>query len=223
MSRLYFIGAEDVRKPDSVRVHRSLLRDSPSCSVLVFAWNAPPSEKSNLWIDIYWRFFLDGGAADVQFADFDSPTRQISEQFSVSDLLYCPGGDARILGAHIRIKKPASAIKAFEGLVAGNSAGAMVMSRRAIFLRGQDGEPQISAGEGLALADINVSVYCGAADRLVAGTSPDDDLAALSEKMDTEIHAIPESSAVLIEGSAVSYCGDVFVFRDGRRLRIDTT
>ena len=99
----------------------------------------------------------------------------------------------------------------------------MVMSRRAIFLRGQDGEPQISVGEGLALADITVSVHYGTADRLVAGASPDDDLAALSERMDTEIHAIPESSAVVIEGGAVSYCGDVFVFRNGHRLQIGTT
>ena len=116
MSRLYFIGGEDVRRPDSVRVHRLLLRDSSSCSILVFPWTAPPSEKSNLWMDIYQRFFLDAGAANVQFADVDSPTRQISEQISVSDLLYFPGGDPRILGDHIRTKNLASPIRAFEGL-----------------------------------------------------------------------------------------------------------
>ncbi len=223
MSKLYFIGGEDVRKPNSVCVHKSLLSDSPSCSVLVFPWTAPPSEKSNLWMDTYRRFFLDSGADDVKFADLGWSTRQISEQIGISDLLYFPGGDARLLSGHIRAKKLASPIKGFEGIVAGNSAGAMLMSRRAIFLRGQDGEPQLSVGEGLALADITVSVHYGAADRLMAGTSPDDDLSALSERMDTEILAIPESSAVVIEGGVVSYCGDVFVFRKGHRLRIDRT
>jgi peptidase E len=218
VSTLCFIGGEDVRGTDSV--HMVLLRERPGARVLVFPWSAPPSETSNLWMDIYRSCFLDAGAAEVGFADLGSPTGLISEQIAASDLLYLPGGDPRILAENIRARELGPVLGAFEGVVAGNSAGAMAMARRAVTLRGQDGEPQTSVCEGLGLADITVSVHYGAPDPEAAGASPDQDLAALSASMGIEILAIPEASAVVVRGGSLSCRGEVFVFRGGRRHRL---
>ena len=219
MSELYFIGGEDVRKPGSAKIHEGLIHDSCR-NVLVFPWTAPPSEKSKGWIDTYHKFFLDAGAIVVRFADLDSSREKICEQIGASDLLYLPGGDPRMLGENIRSQNVVSAIGAFDGVIAGNSAGAMVMSQRMIYLHGQDGEPETSVGEGLSLADISVSVHYGAENRLDAGYGPDDDLASISEKRNIDVYAIPETSAVVVKGNVISYYGEVYVFRNGNRHKI---
>ena len=222
MARLYYIGGEDVRKAEKVRIHSEMLRCSADCNILVFAWSAPPSENSKLWVDFFRDFFTDLGASGVQFANLESLSRRILDQISDSDLLYFPGGDPRILIDNIRTKSLVSAIQSFDGIIAGNSAGAMVMARRMIFLRGQDDEPQTSVGEGMSLSEITVSVHYDAEDRMAAGTNPDEDLFSLSNGYDSDIFAIPELSAVVVDGGTISNIGEVFIFRNGHRLEFGT-
>jgi peptidase E len=221
MLQLYFIGGEDIRKPESIRAHDALLHSHPECSVLIFPWTAPPTEKSRIWHDIYLRYFLSSGVTDVQFADLNSPRTRIIDQIERSDILYLPGWDQRLLLAHIHAKKLSSIMHTFTGVIVGNSAGAIVMSRLAILRRGQEGEPDTSFVEGLSLAPITLCVHYGTADRLLAGNTGDVEIAVLSRKIDTEIYAIPETSAVIVIGDKVSFFGDVFIFRNGQRLIIE--
>jgi hypothetical protein len=95
------------------------------------------------------------------------------------------------------------------------------MARRMVFLRGQGGEPCASLTDGLALADVAVSVHYGAADPAFAGSHPDEDLAALSMGQGIEILAIPEHSVVIIKESTVSCRGQVFAFRGESRHALE--
>ena len=215
MAMLYFLGGEDIREEESISIHKIMFEDLSDPTMLIFEWTGGDEVKKQQWHDAYRAVFLNLGAGEVLFADSFMSNDDLIEQINNSDILYFPGGDSRELLANIHKRNLTDSLRQFDGRIAGNSAGAMAMADRAIFLEGQGNEPETSIGEGIGLVKICVSVHFGADNPHYAGR--DKDLYRLSKEIG-RIYAIPEHSALIVDGDRISSHGEVVIFEDGLRL-----
>jgi len=96
---------------------------------LVIPWTTNDESKEKKYRKIIEEYFKDVGFEEVIFLGKDDNSLKINEKFEKVDVIYLPGGDPQILFEEMKKRNLDQKIKDFEGIIIGNSAGAIVLSK----------------------------------------------------------------------------------------------
>lgn len=152
MPRLIFLqGGEDVKKRANNSMFEEVVKLSRAKSILVIPWTGDDREKESDYRAIFDEYFHDVGFREITFLQRNDEDTEIETKFSRADVLYLPGGDPEILKREIERRSLQKRIKEFDGIIVGNSAGAIVLSRR--------GCGSKDCYDGFGIVDISVAVH----------------------------------------------------------------
>jgi dipeptidase E len=209
MTKLYFLGGEDVAVRDSREINeKAFLEASRTPVVLIFNWTATSTDKTGKYGKIMVDYFKDIGAKAVEFAEFSDSFEEIAQKVRRSDLIYLPGGVTRILVERLLNAKVDGLLREYDKIIVGNSAGALALGKECILTRGKHSKRTVII-PGLGLVDFSVKVHYK--------TSKDSELKQLS--YGRKIYAIPERSALIFDNGSISCIGNVYLFQDGKKTK----
>lgn len=207
MSKMYFLGGENVAKQDSKIINEFAFREAAvSPRVLVFSWARVPSNKTQKRRKRLFNYFMDIGAAYVDFAYYNETFEEINRKVECSDLVYLTGGLTTILIERLRKKRVDPLLRSYDKVIVGRSAGALALCKRC-FLTDRR-KSLVKSIEGLGLVDIGLKVHYR--------SSRDVELKRLSKE--EIIYAIPARSALVYDQECISFIGDVYVFKNGEKM-----
>jgi peptidase E len=212
-NKVYLLGGSDIGKNDSEELDKKIfseLGDSPIVSVLSWASENPESEKSIGKRDILKNHLTNLGAKKINIISINDSFEDMSDKVNDSEMLYIAGGATENLLEHIREKGIADIIKDFEGTIVGNSAGALCLCKDVIMTSEQHAEAAIEPG--LGIVDFSVEVHYKA--------TVDDELLKLSK--DRKVYAIPERTALIVDGEKLSRFGDeIYLFENEKKIKFE--
>jgi peptidase E len=209
MTKLYFLGGEDVAERDSRGINeRAFMEAGGKPAVLIFNWTAESAEKMGKYAKILVDYFEDIGASAVEFAERSDSLEKIAQKAKRSDLIYLPGGVTRILLERILNAKVDGLLREYDKIIVGNSAGALALGKDCILTRGKRTKRTVII-PGLGLVDFSVKVHYKA--------SKDSELKQLSYAR--KIYAIPERCALIYDSGSVSGIGDIYLFQNGKKTK----
>ena len=145
---------EDVNSRCCFECKRWILSSIDDCRVLIIPWTTSDLEKELYYRGLLDDYFRDLGAIRVLFLDRSDSLFNIREKFGSVNVIYLPGGDPFILLREIRKRNVDSFISDFNGVIIGNSAGALILSK--YFISGGDFS---RICEGLGLVDFCLIVH----------------------------------------------------------------
>lgn len=122
-------GGEDVKKRTNAPLFRNVGELSATKRVLVIAWTSDSMEKEAEYRTIFNQYFSENEFNEVLFLEKTDDDTTINEKLSSVDVIYLPGGDPSILYHELEIRSLQERLRSFKGILIGNSAGAIVLSR----------------------------------------------------------------------------------------------
>ncbi len=211
MSKLYFLGGEDIGKRDSKEINKDAFADAGGApDVLVFAWAKPSFDRAYERRKGLFDYFKALGARCIDFAEYSDSFDEISKKVEWSDLIYLPGGLASVLLERVRKRNVDNLLREYDGVIVGRSAGALALCKNCILTR-KTSKLVTVAIPGMQLVDFSVKVHYN--------PSKDSQLKKLSKE--EKIYAITERSALISHNGSLSSIGDVYLFQDGEKTRAD--
>jgi dipeptidase E len=220
MSRLYLLGGEDARKRSSRHIMERAVREAgPRPTVLILPWTGESDDSEGEYRAMITEYFMDIGAETVQFAETWDPYGALEKKARSSNLIYLPGGNPAVLVDRMLVSRGDEILAGYEGVIVGNSAGALALCRKYAAVVGQRDTVETRFFRGFGDLDFAVSVHYMSDDNSQSGISPDSELLALSEKSATKIYAISDNSALIYEKGKLEFIGYVFQFHRGNRTR----
>jgi len=220
MHRLYLLGGEDVKKRSSRHIMLRALEDAGQHpTILIFPWTSENADNEGEYRALIAEYFMDIGADTVQFAEPWDPYGALMKKARSSNIIYLPGGNPQLLIDRMLVSRGDEILEEFDGVIVGNSAGALALCKKYAAVVGQRGALVTRFFKGFGNLDFAVSVHYMSEDNSQAGISPDSELLGLSEKSATKIFAISDNSALIYEGGKLEFIGYVFQFHRGNRAR----
>jgi len=209
MTKLYFLGGEDLAKRNSREINKKAFIDADGAPlVLIFPWTAKSIEGPDKYRTIMVNYFKELGAGKIEFAELSDSPEEIAQKIDMSDLIYLPGGDARILVVRIRNANIDNLLRKYGKVIIGNSAGALALCKDCIITKGRD-HPETTIISGFGLVDFSVDVHYD--------SSKDRELKKLSRQR--RIYAIPETGALVCNNGDLSFIGNVYSFYEGKKTK----
>ncbi len=210
MAKLFFLGGERVVKQDSREINEVAFREAAeSPRVLVFPWARASFDKTYKRRKRLFNYFINLGAGTVDFADYGDTFEEICRKVGCSDLIYLTGGLTTVLLERLKSKSVDSLLRKYDKVIVGRSAGALALCKKCVLTERR--KPVVKMVTGLGLVDFGVKVHYK--------TSKDVELKRLSKE--EKIYAIPERSALVYDRGCLSVIGDVYVFQNGEKARVD--
>jgi len=210
MARLYFLGGENVVKQDSREINEVAFREAAeSPRVVVFPWARASFDKTYKRKKRLFNYFINLGAGTVDFADYGDSFEEINRKVDCSDLIYLTGGLTTVLLERLKSKNVDPLLRKYDKVIVGRSAGALALCKKCVLTDRR--KPAVKMVTGLGLVDFGVKVHYK--------PSKDVELKRLSKE--GKIYAIPERSALVYDRGYLSFIGDVYVFQNGEKARVD--
>jgi len=210
MAKLYFLGGERVRKQDSREINEAAFREAgDEPRVVVFPWARASFDNTFKRRERLFHYFKNLGACRVDFVDYGDSFKDICEKVECSDLIYLTGGLTTVLLERLKRKSVDRLLRKYDKVIVGRSAGALALSKKGVITKGR--QPAVKMIEGLGLVDFSVKVHY----------KPSKDAVLKRLSKEEKIYAIPERSALVYEDGRFSFMGDVYVFQDGEKTRVD--
>jgi peptidase E len=211
MTKLYFLGGENVVKRDSKEINEAAFRDAGEApAVVVFPWARASFDQAYKRRKRLFDYFRSLGACSVDFADYSDTREEIIRKVECSDLIYLPGGRASVLVERLKNKSVDKLLRGYNGVVVGRSAGALALGKKCVITRNRR-NPTSKLIRGIGLVDFSVKAHYK--------HLKDDALKRLSKQ--ERIYAIPERSALIYEDGCLSFMGDVYLFQNGEKALAD--
>jgi dipeptidase E len=210
MAKLYFLGGERVWKQDSREINEAAFREAGETPrVVVFPWARASFDNTYKRRERLFQYFKNLGACTVDFVDYGDTFEDIRRKVECSDLIYLTGGLTTVLLERLKSKSVDRLLRKYDKVIVGRSAGALALSKKCVITKGR--KPMAKMIEGLGLVDFSVKVHYKQA--------KDTALKRLSKE--EKIYAIPERSALVYDSGHLSFMGDVYVFQNGEKTRVD--
>jgi peptidase E len=210
MVRLYFLGGENVVKRDSREINEVAFREAAEePRVVVFPWARASFDKTYKRRQRLFSYFRNLGASTVDFADYSDTFEEINRKVECSDLIYLTGGLTTVLIERLKSKSVDPLLRKYDRVIVGRSAGALALCKKCVLTDRR--KPAVKTIKGLGLVDFGVKVHYK--------PSKDSELKKLSEE--DRIYAIPERSALVYDNGCLSFMGDVYMFQNGEKTRVD--
>jgi len=99
------------------------------CRVLIIPWTTSDLKKELHYRNLLNNYFRDLGAREVLFLDRSDSLPNIKGKFNSVNVVYLPGGNPFTLLHEIRRRHVDDLIINFNGVIIGNSAGALILSK----------------------------------------------------------------------------------------------
>ena len=210
MAKLYFLGGESVVKQDSREINEFAFREAAeSPRVVVFPWARASFDKTYKRRHRLFNYFRNLGASTVDFVDYGDSFEEINRKVECSDLIYLTGGLTTVLIERLKSKSVDPLLRKYDKVIVGRSAGALALCKKCVLTDRR--KPAVKMIKGLGLVDFSVKVHYK--------PSKDGELKRLSKE--ETIYAIPERSALVYDRGCLSFIGDVYVFQNGEKTRVD--
>ncbi len=210
MTKLYFLGGENITIQDARTVNQSAFQDAgESPAILVFPWARSSFDKTYMRRKLVVDYFKSLGASAVNFAEYSDSKEEIQEKIFCSDLIYLTGGLTSVLVERLKNMAVDELLRNYEGVIVGRSAGALALSRKCV-ITGKGKTIKIASGLGLVDFMLKAHYTIGS----------DATLTELSKE--EAIYAVPQASALVSENGALSNIGPVFLFENGQRHQFDS-
>ena len=210
MVKLYFLGGENVGKRDAKEINEKAFQDAGGApTVLVFPWARPSFDADYRRRKKLADYFRRLGASTINFSEFSDPFQDIAAKAAHSDLIYLTGGQVSTLLSRLRNKGVDVLLRGFKGVVVGRSAGALVLGRNCLATNRYSGASKVVAC--LGMVDFSVKVHYE--------PSRDYLLRKLSET--EKVYAIPQRGALVCDNGVLSFVGEVFLFENGEKTRVN--
>jgi peptidase E len=211
MTRLYFLGGENVIKRDAREINEIAFRDaSEAPRVVVVPWARASFDKAYRRRKRLFDYFRSLGAVTVDFAEYSDTLKEVTRKVERSDLIYLPGGLASVLVERLKNRSVDRLLRKYDGVVVGRSAGALALGKKCVVTKNRR-KPTSMIISGLGLVDFSVKAHYK--------PSKDGELKRLSKE--ETIYAIPERSALVYDNDALSFIGNVYLFQNGEKTRAD--
>ena len=159
-------GGEDVRNRTNESLFLAVAKLSSTKGILVIPWTQESVEKEMEYTHILCEYFSDCGFKSVYFLKREDTYEQVEKKFSLVDVVYIPGGDPDILYQEINLKSIQNKLRDFKGIIIGNSAGAIVLSK------GGTGDGKFYRGFGITGFFVDVHFELGEKILYETETSP---------------------------------------------------
>jgi peptidase E len=209
MTKLYFLGGENVVKRDSREINEVAFRDAAEAPrVVVFPWARASFDKACKRRKRLFDYFRNLGASTVDFADYSDTMEEITKKVACSNLIYLPGGLASVLVERLKNKNVDRLLHKYSGVVVGRSAGALALGKKCVVTKNRR-TPISRLISGIGLVNFSVKAHYK--------PSKDEALKRLSQQ--EKIYAIPERAALVYDNGALSFMGDVYLFQNGEKTR----
>ncbi len=210
MPKLYLLGGENVFKRSAREVNERAFQDAGEHPiVLVFSWARASFDNSYKKRKTLIDYFLSLGASTINFVDYSDSKESIAKKMDASNLVYLTGGLASILVERLKNIGVDHLLSDYGGVIIGRSAGALALCQKCIITSRSNSKTQIITG--LGLANIMLKVHYE--------HEKDPTLQRLS--LHEKIFAVPMGSALVYENGACSLIGDVYLFEDGKRRKLE--
>jgi dipeptidase E len=209
MTKLYFLGGENIAKRDSIEINEAAFRDAGEApAVVVFPWARASFDKTYKRRKQLFDYFRSLGACNVDFVDYGEIYEEINRKAERSDLIYLPGGLTSVLVERLKKKNVDTLLRGYKGVVVGRSAGALALGKKCVITKNRR-HPISMMIRGIGLVDFSVKAHYR--------HSKDNALKRLS-KQET-IYAISERSALVCDNDGcLSFMGDVYLFQNGEKI-----
>jgi len=194
-------GGGNMRTGELKGLDSQVIKSSENKKILVLDLTTNNPEKINKYKLFLKEYFLNLGATEVWFIS-DFPEIK-SIDFNEFGIIYLPGGNPVTLLENIIEKK--IDLRVFRGILFGNSAGALVLSKNLIVTKDED-FPKTFVKKGLGIIPFSVEVHYD--------SSKAADLKKL--KLKEDIYAIPEKDFIKINRSKVILGKNIKIFRGER-------
>ncbi|MEA3329638.1 MAG: Type 1 glutamine amidotransferase-like domain-containing protein [Nanoarchaeota archaeon] len=146
------------------------------------------------------------GIKSITFtSDYDS-NEEIKKQISEVEFIHIVGGDTELLIEQLRQRDLIPDLKNFEGIIEGNSAGAMLLCREAICA--DEGREII---KGVGILNLQIDVHYN--------KTHDKKLIEISK--DKKIYGIPEQSAIIVENGDLKFINEIYLFSEGKKQELN--
>jgi dipeptidase E len=210
MTKLYFLGGENVTKRDSSKINEAAFNDAGGAPVVVvFPWARASFDNTYKRRKRLFDYFRSLGACDVDFIDYSDTYEEINRKVEGSDLIYLPGGLASVLVERLKNKNVDQLLRDYDGVVVGRSAGALALGKKCVVTRNRR-NPTSKLIRGIGLVGFSVKAHY----------KPSKDLALRNLSRDEKIYAVPERSALVYDEGCISIMGDVYLFQNGEKVRV---
>jgi peptidase E len=211
MTKLYFLGGENVIKRDAREINEIAFRDaSEAPRVVVVPWARASFDKAYKRRKRLFDYFRSLGAMTVDFAEYSDTLEEVAMKVKCSDLIYLPGGLASVLVERLKNRSIDRILRKYDGVVVGRSAGALALGKKCVVTKNRRKLTSMIIS-GIGLVDFSVKAHYK--------PSKDGELKRLSKE--EKIYAIPERSALVYDNGAFSFMGDVYLFQNGEKTRTD--
>ncbi len=175
---IYFIGGEDVKTRSCYSIMKSAMKDAKGKRVLILMLTTEDTTKIEKYKHVLLDYFHDLGA-EVSFI------YPWSEKVELNcDLIYIPGGLPKVFLKYAEKFNLKKLLKKFDGVIVGNSAGALVLCKDCIITADED-HPRTHVVPGLGLVDFSVEVHYDGNEELMKQLAKG-----------REIYAVEENSAI---------------------------
>ncbi len=125
-------GGEDVRKRTNETLFKNVANLSVTKKILVIPWASKTLEKEMEYRTIFNNYFTHSSFQDVLFLETDDSNLEITRKITSVDVIYLPGGAPDILYREIKKRSLQNRLHNFKGVLIGNSAGAIVLSKGSV-------------------------------------------------------------------------------------------
>ncbi len=205
-NRILLLECEDVKIRECLEIKRKFLRSAKRKTVLIIPWSTRDPKKGARYRKIIREYFKDLGIGSI-FLNREDALTQIEEKFNSVDIIYLPGGDPFLLLREIKERDIDRLIEDFNGLIVGNSAGALILSK--CFFSSRDRKESFHKGLGL----VN---FC-----LVVHYTKEKVNDILELSYGREIIALSNGSSVIVKNNKiVETWGKVFKINNGDITRL---
>jgi len=152
--KIIVLEVEDIKKRTLFNFHKKILSWVKNPIVLVLLWTTSDMNKKLEYMKIIESYFKDLGAMRVIFLEEND--KNLDKIFREANILYIPGGDTNILLEKIkRNQEVVEKIRNFEGILIGNSAGAICLAKEGY----GHIEGNLVKYEGLGIIDVKILVH----------------------------------------------------------------
>jgi peptidase E len=200
--KIYFVGGGDITEGELIEIDQKAINDSKTKSLYVLDLTTQDPIKLEKYRNFMKTYFSKLGILNIDFISLSKSKKEIEENFKKSDILYIPGGDTETLLNNLIKKDIPKLIKSFNGIILGNSAGALVLCKKTLITKDEkNSETKIL--KGLGLVPFSVEVHYD--------SSQDEELSKIDPKI--EIYAIAERSALIWNNTKIETIGSVIHFK----------
>ena len=206
VNRMLLLECEDVNIKECLEIKRKFLSSTKRKIVLIIPWSTRNSEKEIRYRRIIREYFKDLGIRSI-FLNREDTLTQVEEKFNSVDVIYLPGGDTFLLLREIRKRNIEKFIENFNGLIIGNSAGALILSK--CFFSSENSKGLFHKGLGL----VNFCLVVHYTEERVSNI--------LELSHGREIIALSNGSSVIVKNDRiVETWGKVFKINNGNMVRL---